>query len=610
MERNSDKQAEVADPHKVEKKRPAPRGTASYARKRAVTACQVCRARRTKCDNGKPKCSFCLKTGAECIQSPVDLSSFDPASLHILEQLEEIKQLVVNCNQETGKARGATTLSAVTTTSQHGAIDGDRSWVLPPQTEALLGRIEGGDSVSLLSILKLQDISSPISTLANSSASIVGDIEIDLDSHKCTILVDNFFNYVHVKNPILDEEATRRLIRNVSIHGVDWSVRSCLALLVCALGSIATPFGPSVETEFGAVAYSNAQGFFHAAQKRLGACLVNNGVVEAQCLFLAGVFLMNVFKPYEAWKLFSQSLAACQIFDLLCDDHQTSTGLDTHTAAEQSIYWSAWKSEQEVRRELKPHDFCYTRTTEELYPPFFPTPPPSIGTPQGFPNESKAHQEQTGWYFYLTEISLRRFQHRMADEMLNLVTDNGSSFVQSLAQTFETREAEILAWKEALPANMSLDTPPELDDVCKFVLRGHVHNLYEMIHWPFIHVVVLTTLHNSPGDPGILQPKTVLHLAEAGLRLHVERIEINKKGFAHRHHGTWPMIRSCSRSALVLLAAVMGVQSGALSVQLPVGWRNAVEDVIALNHFWQREVLDARHRLPILETALAGLSIL
>lgn len=44
------------------RKRPASRGTAAYPRKRAVTACQTCRARRTKCDNLKPKCSFCLKT--------------------------------------------------------------------------------------------------------------------------------------------------------------------------------------------------------------------------------------------------------------------------------------------------------------------------------------------------------------------------------------------------------------------------------------------------------------------------------------------------------------------------------------------------------------------
>lgn len=58
------------------RRRPAPRGTAAYPRKRANRACQVCRARRTKCDNKKPSCSFCEKVGAKCITTPTDLSSY------------------------------------------------------------------------------------------------------------------------------------------------------------------------------------------------------------------------------------------------------------------------------------------------------------------------------------------------------------------------------------------------------------------------------------------------------------------------------------------------------------------------------------------------------
>src|SRR5690349_21194568 len=73
-------------------KRPLPRGTAAYPRKRAVTACQVCRARRTKCDNKKPSCSFCERVGAKCISSSVDLSAFDPASLKILERLDHLEE--------------------------------------------------------------------------------------------------------------------------------------------------------------------------------------------------------------------------------------------------------------------------------------------------------------------------------------------------------------------------------------------------------------------------------------------------------------------------------------------------------------------------------------
>lgn len=81
-------------PERRGSKRPAARGTAFYPRKRANTACQVCRARKTKCDNQKPTCSYCLSVGAKCIQSPVDLSAFDPASLKILERLDELESLI------------------------------------------------------------------------------------------------------------------------------------------------------------------------------------------------------------------------------------------------------------------------------------------------------------------------------------------------------------------------------------------------------------------------------------------------------------------------------------------------------------------------------------
>ncbi|KID78871.1 uncharacterized protein G6M90_00g025740 [Metarhizium brunneum] len=51
-------------------------------------------ARKTKCDNQKPSCSYCLSVDTTCIQSPVDLSSFDPASLKILDRLDDLERLL------------------------------------------------------------------------------------------------------------------------------------------------------------------------------------------------------------------------------------------------------------------------------------------------------------------------------------------------------------------------------------------------------------------------------------------------------------------------------------------------------------------------------------
>jgi Fungal Zn(2)-Cys(6) binuclear cluster domain len=49
----------------------------SYPRKRAVTACQLCRVRKTKCSNTRPTCKFCADAKAVCVyEDPLDHSSY------------------------------------------------------------------------------------------------------------------------------------------------------------------------------------------------------------------------------------------------------------------------------------------------------------------------------------------------------------------------------------------------------------------------------------------------------------------------------------------------------------------------------------------------------
>ena len=139
----------------------------------------------------------------------------------------------------------------------------------------------------------------------------------------------------------------------------------------------ATPFGDSSDVCPGSAAYAQSESYFKAAQKRLGLCMAQPGVIEAQCLFLAGVYLMHVFQPFDAWRFFSQALACCQSFDFLT--RTSSASLDTEeeyenfSTEQQAIYWSAWKSEQEMRGALEPHDFMLPDAPRSLYPTFFPT---------------------------------------------------------------------------------------------------------------------------------------------------------------------------------------------------------------------------------------------
>ncbi|KAL5356490.1 C6 zinc finger domain protein [Aspergillus floccosus] len=584
--------------------RPSPRGTAAYPRKRAVIACQVCRARRTKCDNRKPSCSFCLKVGAQCIQSAVDLSSFDPASIKILEQLSELKDAVGKCQAaiETlgnvvAHVQASTTVASTGSPGQT-VSDVDLARLLPPSIEALCQS----------PILDLPPINPGWDGLSSTSASTDTGTTLSLDNLEPRFtrpLLDQFFQYVHVKNPVLDEPHTRRLVAHFCAEGLDWSPESCLALLVLALGATATPFEPPDQVQNESTSLSRARAFYKAAQKRLALTVDGpDRILEAQCHFLSGVYAATLFQPDTAWKFFLHALACCQTFRFqsshTSSDAQPTRGQRSLTW-EQTIYWSSWKSERELRSGMTTPDFALSQAELVTYPQFFPTPP--VNEDAEFPDSSGSLYDrgQHSWYFYLSEISLRRLASCIAKGIVQFSPSPGENFFDGLAKATCVHEAQAVEWVSRLPRVISLDQPPETDDICRFVLRGHLVNLYEFIYWPFIEALISGCPMN--GERILLRS-----LARKGLQKHVERLWVNQAGYKHRHHGTLFLLRMCSRSALVLVAAALVIrgqvdQRGQYEVIMPLGWREAVLLAMEMNRYWAAESADARYLRSVVEAA-------
>lgn len=577
-------------------KRPGPRGAAAYPRKRAVTACQVCRARRTKCDNLKPSCSFCLKVGAMCVQTAADLSSYDPASLQILARLGDLEQLIrgIGTSQNPGQ----------TATEERPAPNResfDRSRLNP----CSIDRIMEWDALVTLRGPRMPNEhaypctdSEAMRTLTTTPTSGYDELE----PQHTKLLLDNFFNYVHVKNPVLDEKRTRQTVSRVCMHGIDWSPEACLALLVCALGTIATPFLGCHHISRDSDAYRVANSLFLAAKKRLGMLLGTSSLIEAQCMFLSGVYSMCTFQRLPAWRFFMQSLACCQTFESLKAFRQNygeqldEDGRDSATA-EQAIYWSAWKSEREIHQDLGLPGYLFSEIDISGYPPFFPTPPRHEEEPLGPVASETERREQASWYFYLSEISLLRLRRRIGNEIKNIEPENGNDPLPDLAKLVVQHEQQILDWVDTLPEIMSIHARPEEDDICRFVLRGHLINVYEMLYWPFVEWAI-----NGPWLHA--DTPSLVELVVKGLSRHVQRIIVNRPGFRHRHHGTFCMIVSCTRSALVLLAAAHACATSKSTIlqshHLPIGWEDAVQDVIRLNESWEHDAPDLGRMVLIL----------
>ncbi|KIW61328.1 hypothetical protein, variant 2 [Exophiala xenobiotica] len=404
-------------------------------------------------------------------------------------------------------------------------------------------------------------------------------------------LVARFMNNVFIYNPVLEEAKIHRYMRDARFNGIGWDAQSCLLLLIYAHGSIVGPFDgghqPDASTFRSTPQFKQAESFFSAAQKRMGLLLCRTGVLEAQCFFLAGVYLMATLRPMEAWKMFVQALACCQAF--YTEKESPEADREGEQRLRESIYWTCFKSELELRLELNVSE---TSVWDLTYPAFFPSPPDGLRS-----------QREIVWYFYLAEIALRRLGNRILNYIYDTKAASSLADVAESAVGFEQQAAD---WLRSLPQALDLDSSSvgeesELHHSLKFILKGHLLDCYEMMYWPFI---VYAVNYDTPERTASISKAVMDSFVQKALMVCVERIEKNEQGFYYRHHGTWLMLRSCTRSAFVLLATA---RIERLTLLLPERWRHAIEKVIEMLRFWRRESRDVEDRLRLVEGLLDGL---
>lgn len=160
-----------------------------------------------------------------------------------------------------------------------------------------------------------------------------------------------------------------------------------------------------------------------------------------------------------------------------------------------------------------------------------------------------------------------------------------------------------------------------LYDILPWVLRGHHIDVIEILRFPAISEI-LNNPHPSPSAlianlPSVSSEPTS-QLSKEYLENAVRRIEANAEGLLHRHQGSWLTIRSCTRSALALLAMKLHHQSESQKASygnnvpddtrayhstpspvalqadsiLPSRWKDAVILVISMLKAWETESHD------------------
>ncbi|KAF8418428.1 hypothetical protein EV426DRAFT_707572 [Tirmania nivea] len=81
---------------------------------RAAQACDACRARKAKCDEGRPSCGFCKETAITCVYREVPPPKQDRTLLEILNRLGRIEGLLDAQNDCSGTATGNNAITNTT----------------------------------------------------------------------------------------------------------------------------------------------------------------------------------------------------------------------------------------------------------------------------------------------------------------------------------------------------------------------------------------------------------------------------------------------------------------------------------------------------------------
>ncbi|KAH8694481.1 hypothetical protein BGZ61DRAFT_352352 [Ilyonectria robusta] len=598
------------------------RESASYARRRAGTACFVCRGRKTKCDNQRPVCGFCAATGGACSypdDTPLDHSKLDRGSLAILQRLGEMEQnltALMNRNENSpGHQVSQQQLAPVDEEelpdrSPHvGASttqpDSDRPPAADVVTRSSEMRVESLLRWPVFKIKQYPSLTSSLGHEGSQPQAGTGDGIFDLDPEVITQLVENFLATNHIKNPIFDVDQLWNRVRDISETGLRWDGSTCLVLLICAVSVLAPPFENELVPGFSRrpERLRRAELYFQMAQRRIGMLYHSNSLLAVQCSFLTAVYLMTTFRIMAAWKAFSQ--AGTQCVGWLAARGHTREDMDSQYPVaveipkgdnieqnmEESLYWSCLKSE------LTELGLPGSSLNEMQYYHVYPSPPsPSQLTGGHTRSESAAQRErdrlETGWFFYLAEIALRRIMNealsaRYWADSWYYTTNWWTASEDNYRADVEKFKLKLETWRDMLPPSMRFPSDPHegIRDPLRGILRSHLVDILDVLYFPAVRAVACKPVSE-------LGPY-VLATTRAALLNAVYRITICEEGFWYRHQGTWLMIRTCSRSLLQLLAVALRAQTEpTLAGLLPEGWKYSVGRVFALIEYWEPESPD------------------
>ncbi|KAG5759479.1 hypothetical protein H9Q72_012399 [Fusarium xylarioides] len=324
-----------------------------------------------------------------------------------------------------------------------------------------------------------------------------------------------YLNTVHSVNPILDVSVLDQYVTKVSENGLDWTTQTCLVALVCAIGALCQD--PHVETP----------------------------------------------RSNNSWDV-DQTTDVAYREPAIPIGPQNSP--PSPQAIKQSIFYTAYKSEVEIRYEIPSLPGSMLEHIEDRLT--FPSPPAA----------NCLFDETIAWYYFLADIAARHLINRIVDAKVEISACPSEVQARSLLRSYEVFGSQLQDWYMSLPPEISFPPPvstisPETN-IYKRILRSRYLFIKELLCRPFVRLCLNYELEL----PSALVDE-IVSIASLGLQYCAWRLKAVDR-MNKLDHGLWIWIRNSTACSMILIGAARSLQFQSVIASrrlvLPEDWRETV----------------------------------
>lgn len=305
-------------------------------------------------------------------------------------------------------------------------------------------------------------------------------------------------------------------------------------------------------------------------------------LIDVQCLFLAHIYEKCALRAVEAAYYIQQASIRLQVHISRSNAFNNVDGLMDR------LYWSIIRAESELLPELG----LQRSGLQHLGPTTsFPQPPDSSimmspSPPTGFsvPGDGA---EQSGWYFYLAEISIRRTLPEMITLMYEATPRSWLEDIDKFLPRHAECHRQIVEMQNHLPIGLhsnDVEMPP---NELAFFLRSRFLECQLLILQPFLYYVVHNTTSSANAAAVQLAQDSLFYCAQS----------IRNAAMLNRHGGTWFALRGTFTAGMMLLAAVLDSEH----LKMLEDWEKLAQSALETLRLWSSGVSDVQAMQRVLE---------